>query len=127
MCLNDLILSCAYWPPPIHLTYYYYEIIIFPKHITNSITTLFKSIICPSLSSKLCRENQKDRKYKEIDDKKDSRISAPTKGLQKYSEEKREEFFQTKSTCNLKLWLKLFLLFYKKSSNIGDSIHVSYN
>ena len=61
MCLNDLMFSYVDWPPPpTHLLCYYYEIVTFPKHITNNITTLFKSISCSSLSSETCREKKRE-------------------------------------------------------------------
>ena len=65
--VNNLMLSHVDWlPPPIHLLCYYYEIMTFPKHITNNITTLLKSITCSSLSSETCKK-KKERTYKEID------------------------------------------------------------
>ena len=67
VCLNDLMFSYVDWPPPpTHLLCYYYEIVTFPKHITNNITTLFKSISCSSLSSETCRKKRREHIRKQI-------------------------------------------------------------
>ena len=56
---NVIICWLATTSDPFFLRYYY-EIVTFPKHITNNITVLFKSISCSSLSSETCKKKKRE-------------------------------------------------------------------